>query len=525
MFKILRGENKTRDKIIKFSIMVLLILLPFLDMLRTTGIRHIEILGISIIEIWNILLIGVAFLLTLFKCNWKQLLFVFGYILILIAYIILHYMHIVTFDTSLFPRANFNFLTESFYIVRVYILPLALLFVLIKNKDIFDKKFYFKIVKIVIAIISFSIIALNILKLSFISYNEGHSFNTENIFDYFLFSGDFRQLSSRGWFDSANELSAIMFMLFPINVYLLFKEGKRFNIALFVGQFIAMILLGTRTSAVGSVLIVLAIGLLYVIFVLFKKEPVNLNFVKVFGFCSIICIAFFSISPFMIARLNEGKADFSIKNQEAYTSLEEDKNDEKKLSKLFEKYRDEYMINELYLKIYPYKVDSQFWLKMASRDKALNNDSRRMKADILARVKERNNDDLDTYFGLGYTLNMIDGERDYVYQFYLFGIIGIIVLMGPYFAMLLYLIVRSLFNLKKCFKLDVACSLMGVVLGLLIAYYSGHVFGWVSPMMWLTVMIGISTFVVLENINKKDKELEEETSNNKKSFENFLRNM
>ena len=77
MFKILRGENKTRDKIIKFSIMVLLILLPFLDMLRTTGIRHIEILGISIIEIWNILLIGVAFLLTLFKCNWKQLLFVF----------------------------------------------------------------------------------------------------------------------------------------------------------------------------------------------------------------------------------------------------------------------------------------------------------------------------------------------------------------------------------------------------------------------------------------------------------------
>ena len=183
------------------------------------------------------------------------------------------------------------------------------------------------------------------------------------------------------------------------------------------------------------------------------------------------------------------------------------------------------MINELYLKIYPYKVDSKFWLKMASRDKTLNNDSRRIKADILARVKERNNNDLDTYFGLGYTLNMIDGERDYVYQYYLFGIIGIIVLMGPYFVMLLYLIVRLLFNLKKCFKLDVACSLMGVVLGLLIAYYSGHVFGWVSPMMWLTVMIGISTFVVLENINKKDKELEEEISNNKKSFEKFIRNI
>ena len=148
-----------------------------------------------------------------------------------------------------------------------------------------------------------------------------------------------------------------------------------------------------------------------------------------------------------------------------------------------------------------------------------------MKADILARVKERNNNDLDTYFGLGYTLNMIDGERDYVYQYYLFGIIGIIVLMGPYFAMLLYLIFKALFNLKKCFKLDVACSLMGVLLCLLIAYYSGHVFGWVSPMMWLTVMIGISNFVILENINKNDNQLEKEKSRNKKIFEKTLRSI
>ena len=327
------------------------------------------------------------------------------------------------------------------------------------------------------------------MKLSFISYSYTHYFNIRNIFDYFLFQGDFRQLSSRGWFDSANELSAIMFMLFPINLYLLFKEGKKSNVALFVGQFIAMILLGTRTSAVGSVLIVLAVGFLYFIFVLTRTEILKVNFTKIFVFCSLICIAFFSVSPFMIARLNEGKTDFSIKNQEAYDELEDDKNDPEKMSELFEKYRDEYMINELFLKIYPYEVDPDFWLQMASRDKSLNNDSRRMKSDILARVKERSNNSADTYLGLGYTLNMIDGERDYTYQYYLFGIVGIIVLMGPYFVILIYLIAKCLFNFKKCFKLNVACSLMGIVLGLLIAYYSGHVFGWVSPMMWLIVML------------------------------------
>ena len=525
MFKNLRGENKKRDKVIKIVITVLLLLLPFLDMLRTTNIRNFEILGISIIEIWNILLIGVAFLLTLFKCKWKELLFVFGYLIVLGIYIVFHFKHIITFDTSLFPRADFNFVTETFYIGRVYILPLALLFVLIKNKDIFNKEFYFKIIKIVIAIISFSIIILNVLKLSFISYSDTHDFNIRNIFDYFLFQGDFRQLSSRGWFDSANELSAIMFMLFPINLYLLFKEGKKSNVALFVGQFIAMILLGTRTSAVGSVLIVLAVGFLYFIFVLTRTEILKVNFTKIFVFCSLICIAFFSVSPFMIARLNEGKADFSVKNQEAYDELEDDKNDPEKMSELFEKYRDEYMINELFLKIYPYEVDPDFWLQMAARDKALNNDSRRMKADILARVKERSNNSADTYLGLGYTLNMIDGERDYTYQYYLFGIVGIIVLMGPYFGILIYLIAKCLFNFKKCFKLNVACSLMGIVLGLLIAYYSGHVFGWVSPMMWLVVMLSLGVYIVLENCSKKEKEIKSEKENNKKTLDKFLKSI
>ncbi len=60
-----------KDKIIKWCITTLLILLPFLDMLRTTDIRHFEILGISIIEIFNILLIGMAFILTLFKLKVK----------------------------------------------------------------------------------------------------------------------------------------------------------------------------------------------------------------------------------------------------------------------------------------------------------------------------------------------------------------------------------------------------------------------------------------------------------------------
>ena len=237
-----------KNKYIKLFVTILLICLPFLDMLRTTDIRHFEILGISIVEIFNILLIGMAFILTLFKCNKKELFGVTCYLVLLIIYVVLHYNHIINFDKSIFPKADFNFLTETFYIGRVYVLPLALLFILIKNRDIFNKDFYFKIIKIVIAIISFSIVILNVLKLSYISYSNTHNFITHNIFDYFLYHGDFRLLSSRGWFDSANELSAIMFMIFPINIYLLYKEEKKFNYVLFISQFLAMILLFGASS-------------------------------------------------------------------------------------------------------------------------------------------------------------------------------------------------------------------------------------------------------------------------------------
>lgn len=511
-----------KDKIIKWTITILLIILPFLDMLRTTNVRHFEILGISIIELGNILLIGIAFILTLFKCRKKELFGVFGYLILVCIYIILHYKHIITFDTDIFPRANFNFITETFYICRVYILPLALLFVLIKNRDIFNKEFYFKIIKIVIGIIAGSIIVLNILKLSYISYSDKHNFNLYNIFDYFLYQGDFRLLSSRGWFDSANELSAIMFMLFPINIYMLYNEGKKSNLALFIMQFVAMILLGTRTSAFGAVLISVVALFVYLITCVLKFDNINTKFLKYFSFCSLVCIAFCMISPFMIARLSEGKADFSIKDQSAYSDLGNSSNDTKSFSKMIEKYKSEYLINEIYLKIYPVKNDKDFWLKIASRDKSLNSNDRKMKTDIIERIKERNDNDMDTYLGMGYTLNMIDLERDYYYQYYIFGILGVLILMGPYFGVLIYLIIKGFTNFKKNFNFKTVLCLMGPLLGLLIAYYSGHVFGWVSPMMWLVVTLALIVYVVLENCNIPQKKFEKSVEKNKKEFNKVL---
>ena len=486
-----------KDKLIKILITILLIELPFLDMLRTTAFKDIELFGITLIELVNILLIGFALILTLTKVKLKEIIKLGIYLLLVGIYIYLHYQNIIKFDTNIFPDANFNFITETFYILRVYVLPLMLLYVLLNNKDIFNKEYYFKIIKWVIGIISFSIIVLNILKLSYISYGEGNKHILYNMFDYFLYQGDYKQLASRGFFDSANELSAILFMLMPVNIYLLYKEGKKFNVVLFVSQFLAMILLGTRTAAFGGAIISVVALVCYFVVTYMKKEKLNNWFITTLTICALVCTSYMCISPFMFGRLNDGNYSFAVQNQKAYDDLESI--DEEDIDALIHKYQSEYLINEYFLEMYPVKGDKEFWLNCAKRDKALNNDNRRMKTDILNRIMERNDNPNDKLFGLGYTLNFIDLERDYYYQYYLFGIIGLLLFIFPYFYLLIKNIIIALKNFKKNLSFKTLLCFMSPMLGLLIAYYSGHVFGWVSPMMYLVMFMGLLTFVVYEN--------------------------
>lgn len=503
-------ENKfmNKDNILKYLITILFILLPFLDMLRTTFIKDIELFNISIIELVNIILIGGSLLITvikIFKTRKKDVFALILFICAIIVYIILHYKNIIKFDTTIFSKANFNFITETFYIGRVYILPLLLLFVLIENKKIFNKEFYFRISKIVIAIISFSILFLNVFKISYISYSATHDFVSNNMFDYFLYNGDFKLLASRGWFDSANELSAVLLLLLPFNIIMLYKEKKKFNIVLLVSQILAMIILGTRVAAFGACAVCAFSIVCYVMIKLIKKESVNCSFVETFGLIIMACTAYLSISPTMIARISDGFYDFSVKSEEAYEDLEklDEIDDPKQLDELFQKYSDEYKVNPEFLKLYPIDNDLEFWTSIFKRDKALNNNSRILKTDIIKRIEQRNNNEIDKYLGIGYTLNFMDIERDYVYQYYLFGIVGIVLLILPYIILLLINGGKALFNFNSNFNFKTLLAFMSPALILVVAYLSGHVFGWVSPMLFLSMTLGMLTVTVSDNNKKK----------------------
>jgi Ca2+/Na+ antiporter len=347
---------------------------------------------------------------------------------------------------------------------------------------------------------------------------------------------------SRGWFDSANEISAILFGLLPLNILMFFKEKKINNAILFIGQFAAMIILGTKTSATGAVLISYFALVIYLFLTVIKRKKVEIKQVITFVVCLGVLTLFYYNSPFYLSRTHEIQVQEQLKvTAKEETILKDDKEDKKDkdnkeekedkdnkqdkddkedsaikeedLLKKEEAKKEEqanfimsnlysYRINYVFTEIYPVKNDIEFWTRLSKRELYLNNDSRQMKIDILSRIKERNNNKLDNLFGLGYTLNFMDVERDYVYQFLLFGGLGVILFLGVYFIILGKSIVKCIFNLKKTICFDVALGFMAPCLMFVIAYLSGHVFGWVSPMMYISFVLGFLNHRVEESINE-----------------------
>lgn len=483
----MKKNNLDKNKIIKRLMTILFIYFPVLDILRGTPVKDIQFLGIAIIELFNFLLIGISLIFTFLKIDKRKFIKLFLYIILVGVYLLFHYYHIINFDTNIFKEANFNLIVECYYIIRVYILPVLALFILTENKDIFDKNYYFTVLKVVITFISLSIIILNITKLSYLSYSATHETVKYSILDYFFNDiKDYRMLLCRGWFDSANELSAILFGLLPLNIFLLFKEKQFQNVFLLIFQVMAMIILGTRTSAMGSILVCIATIIIYLFLCLIKAHKLDKDFLCKFCIPVIFLVAFYYVSPFYQYRSNESDSYLKTTISDEIKNAEANLQGREALITFIYEHLYDYRIAEDFAELYPIENDLDWWVEICRRELRLNNNSRQMKMDILGRVQERNDNKLDKYLGLGYTLNFMDIERDYVYQYYLFGTIGIILFLGIYFIFYIKNIINTLKDLKNKFKLEIALAFMGPCLIFIIAYASGHVFGWVSPMMYLT---------------------------------------
>ena len=73
-------------------------------------------------------------------------------------------------------------------------------------------------------------------------------------------------------------------------------------------------------------------------------------------------------------------------------------------------------------------------------------------------------------------------------------------LVVPYILLLIYSGINLLFHFNDNLKFRTFLTFMSPTMGLVVAYLSGHVFGWVSPMLFLVMSLGMLRTTISYNI-------------------------
>ena len=205
---------------------IFLILLPIIDLLTSISTRLFN-LTVSIGVIVKLLFLAIMLITLIFstsKYKNKGLI----YILLIFIYMLAYILSKIKYLTMSM------FIKESIYMFKTMYFPILLVCLLcFFDEHKFDKE---KIIKILII----NFITYGILLFLPLITNTG--FSTYNYKGY---------KGSSGWFNSANEISVILTLLYP---FLLTKINKsKFNIILIIFMILMIFSLGTKVSVLGII--------------------------------------------------------------------------------------------------------------------------------------------------------------------------------------------------------------------------------------------------------------------------------
>lgn len=202
-------------------IIIFILLQPFFDMLTSISAQSSS-LSLGIITKGLLLVIGSIYML-FYKKDKKFLIYgmcVFAYFIIF----------------SLINYHSDTFISEISYFIKSFYFPIILLFFC----DLFKNKENSKLLGILALIISTSLLIAVLSGTSFLSYESGSKFG---------FSG---------WFYSANELSGMLSILFPIVLVNFITKFSKFNLLNLIITLVSMLLIGTKTTYLAILLTLLS---------------------------------------------------------------------------------------------------------------------------------------------------------------------------------------------------------------------------------------------------------------------------
>lgn len=517
-------DKEKMAKLFKWLLIIFIMIQPILDLYWLYEGMILKIGGFIFPTIVRIGFIGLLGVLSFFviKFNKKYLwLILYGGLILL--YVIIHCYNAGNFNSLVPGNFNYSLVEELFYIIRM-LMPIIVIYLTYNSK--ITKKDFDKTIIVLALLMAGSIVITNLLKISFGSYNDETI--AYNIFDWFTNkNAGYRYTASRGFFFSSR-VTATMIIITPY-IFCKYYETNKFRyLGLIVLLMLALLMVGTKATNYSFLLISGAMLLVYLFTTLIlKKQHFKIPTAVLSLATLLICIVMIPISPstnrtntdtkFQSDQQEKDKAgkftkedlmelgiegDYETLN-DALLDMSEEKSKEVLIS-YFDKYHDQLGINEKFiLQSYPYKYDPVFWYKLVNDYPFWQKvNSRFVQQEIFSHVKNINNNNLDDFFGITFSRasNIYTLEKDFVYHYYTLGIVGTILLLGPFMAIIFFAMFMMLKKWKHLITIENCAFVLGIGLTLFVAYYSGNV----MDTLGVTIVLGCVTGYLLKNILVKE---------------------
>ncbi len=497
---------------------ILVILHPFieLDYLAYPFLNQIGLPRLTtIVNLLVFPLIVVATFLLYEKKKKRAFLCLLGYGILFGIYFLLHCKSADALQYKIYLPViyYFSFVDEAVYCFTL-LLPLVYIWVFY-SQDVTEKSLE-KISYWLSGLIGIPILLGNLFTFAMSTY-EGYTI--ANIFSWFSLPFDSethhpRLYASKFFFEEGNTISILLFMILPLLYYFFLKEKdikkKVLKGALIFIQSIAMMMLSTRVATYGAIIVPVMMILIYIVEMLLKYEKLN----KVFLLCTALMIAVCGmIYPYSPAYQN---MQIDARSYEFQKGDDPERKDAAKAVREggigLEKYSDEwfgfytymfeayhYMIRvtppAYYREMYDYKFDPQFWVDLIFDYELEERINGRQIQTIFTKYKWKDMSTKEKMLGMGYSTFMHGGiiiERDFVRQYYAFGPIGFVLLMGGWILLTAYLGLKIILGYKKkrWNYLNVTL-MMSICMGLASSYVSGHTLDQLTTSMFLALMMGV----------------------------------
>ena len=332
-----------------------------------------------------------------------------------------------------------------------------------------------------------------------------------------------RKYATKFFFEEGNTIGILMLMVLPFLYYFFYKEKNKtkkiLEGGLIVVHSLAMIILSTRLATYCSVLIPAAMLAIYIVLLLLKSEKLKKSYIAFLLVVATLCGA---IIPFCPAYQNQlidaDDYQFIKKDDTQRSEARELLKDADKLTKWSEPWRDfyvfmfedyQFLMNVTppiyYTEWYSYKYDPQFWVDLIFDHELEERVNGRQIETFFTKYKWDELSNSQKLTGFGYGTFMRGGiliERDFIQQFYSYGPIGVVLIMGLWIVLLAYCGIKLLLGYKKgkWTYLNIVL-LMSICMGFVCSYVSGHTFDELTSSMFISLCISILIKELSRRIN------------------------